>query len=305
MKNNRAFTLIELLVVIAIIAILAAILFPVFAQAKVAAKKTQSISNVKQISTSTFIYSADYDDLNVMSEYGSGDVHITWYAAIYPYVKNGRTYTNPNSGVVQASGSDGIFRSPSFPVSPVAAPTTWEQAQTGGFSYGLHHTIFADNFDSNQSWFPAGQVKPSLSQTQIDNPADKIMMMEKGANPTWSYPWFHPWQFMWIGEIATVDGDVSTITRDGVDVYNPSSPMYDPRFDTDCSGSTTGNWECAAHARYRFASGAPMVFMDGHAKIIKKGAIKWYQNIYVPRGDAAGSWKYWYLDAGNVGPNPK
>jgi prepilin-type N-terminal cleavage/methylation domain-containing protein len=59
---KRAFTLIELLVVIAIIAILAAILFPVFAQAKAAAKKTSCLSNVKQLATGTLIYTADYDD---------------------------------------------------------------------------------------------------------------------------------------------------------------------------------------------------------------------------------------------------
>lgn len=60
---KRAFTLIELLVVIAIIAILAAILFPVFAQAKEAAKKTQDLSNVKQLGTATAIYMSDSDDL--------------------------------------------------------------------------------------------------------------------------------------------------------------------------------------------------------------------------------------------------
>lgn len=61
-KVHGAFTLIELLVVIAIIAILAAILFPVFAQAKEAAKKTQLISNTKQIATSFILYAGDYDD---------------------------------------------------------------------------------------------------------------------------------------------------------------------------------------------------------------------------------------------------
>ncbi len=65
---KRAFTLIELLVVIAIIAILAAILFPVFAQAKEAAKKTQSLSNIKQSATSFAIYGADADD-NLPSAY--------------------------------------------------------------------------------------------------------------------------------------------------------------------------------------------------------------------------------------------
>ncbi len=59
---KRAFTLIELLVVIAIIAILAAILFPVFAQAKTAAKKTVAISNQKQISTGMLLYLGDSDD---------------------------------------------------------------------------------------------------------------------------------------------------------------------------------------------------------------------------------------------------
>jgi prepilin-type N-terminal cleavage/methylation domain-containing protein len=62
MLRHKAFTLIELLVVIAIIAILAAILFPVFAQAKEAAKKTQSLSNVKQTGTSFIMYAGDHDD---------------------------------------------------------------------------------------------------------------------------------------------------------------------------------------------------------------------------------------------------
>src|SRR5450755_373290 len=62
-KLKRAFTLIELLVVIAIIAILAAILFPVFAQAKLAAKKTVAISNQKQIGLAILMYANDYDDM--------------------------------------------------------------------------------------------------------------------------------------------------------------------------------------------------------------------------------------------------
>src|SRR5947209_8086151 len=61
-RRNAAFTLIELLVVIAIIAILAAILFPVFAQAREQARKTVGISNLKQLGTATMMYVQDYDE---------------------------------------------------------------------------------------------------------------------------------------------------------------------------------------------------------------------------------------------------
>lgn len=83
------FTLIELLVVIAIIAILAAILFPVFAQAKQAAKRTSELSNFKQISLATLIYSNDYDDMFVStSVYNFSDYSVYWAYRIEPYTKN-------------------------------------------------------------------------------------------------------------------------------------------------------------------------------------------------------------------------
>jgi prepilin-type N-terminal cleavage/methylation domain-containing protein len=74
---RRAFTLIELLVVIAIIAILAAILFPVFAQAKEAAKKTSTLSNYKQVGTSSQIYLSDTDDVYPLSGSFNGTTN-TW-----------------------------------------------------------------------------------------------------------------------------------------------------------------------------------------------------------------------------------
>jgi prepilin-type N-terminal cleavage/methylation domain-containing protein len=94
MKNNRAFTLIELLVVIAIIAILAAILFPVFAQAKMAAKKTSDLSNLKQLGTSAFIYAADADDR--IAHFNEQQTYI-WAARTMPYIKNRDIFKSPSS----------------------------------------------------------------------------------------------------------------------------------------------------------------------------------------------------------------
>ena len=104
MTVKRAFTLIELLVVIAIIAILAAILFPVFAQAKSAAKKTACLSNTKQLATAFVLYSGDNDDifcgsaLRVASWQGGGwdrpngfmdpGADPNWGAQLFPYVKS-------------------------------------------------------------------------------------------------------------------------------------------------------------------------------------------------------------------------
>jgi prepilin-type N-terminal cleavage/methylation domain-containing protein len=97
--KRTAFTLIELLVVIAIIAILAAILFPVFAQAKDAAKKTQSVSNLKQVGTSVAIYNADYDDVMPPSAYfvGLGTLNQVFsvYDALDPYMKNKQILVSP------------------------------------------------------------------------------------------------------------------------------------------------------------------------------------------------------------------
>jgi len=129
---KKAFTLIELLVVIAIIAILAAILFPVFAQAKVAAKKAATLSNLKQLGTAFNIYTADNDDVLPLAHsirangtHRWSTVHPTpngsiasgwddplimsqvanqWASSMYPYMKNWDILTSTSQNQVSIPG---------------------------------------------------------------------------------------------------------------------------------------------------------------------------------------------------------
>ena len=103
--NHRAastcgFTLIELLVVIAIIAVLAAMLFPVFARARENARRVSCLSNLKQIGMATLQYNQDYDDylpLTLMdSFFTDGTIHSTWVDSTQPYIKSKQVYRCPS-----------------------------------------------------------------------------------------------------------------------------------------------------------------------------------------------------------------
>jgi prepilin-type N-terminal cleavage/methylation domain-containing protein/prepilin-type processing-associated H-X9-DG protein len=99
-RHYQGFTLIELLVVIAIIAILAAILFPVFAQAREQARKTSCLSNMKQIGTATMLYVQDYDEtypMNLYMGFEPGPCVYTAWTAIIPYSKNTQLYACPSN----------------------------------------------------------------------------------------------------------------------------------------------------------------------------------------------------------------
>ena len=103
MRVKRAFTLIELLVVIAIIAILAAILFPVFAQAKRAAKQTVCLSNVKQMGTAAALYLGDSDDTYPITFYmGFESTYqpciLSSFQSIQPYQKSAQMVICPEDG---------------------------------------------------------------------------------------------------------------------------------------------------------------------------------------------------------------
>jgi prepilin-type N-terminal cleavage/methylation domain-containing protein/prepilin-type processing-associated H-X9-DG protein len=130
--KRAGFTLIELLVVIAIIAILAAILFPVFAQAREAARKTSCLSNMKQAGLAFIQYENDYDSYYPLG-YASGAVNagMGWAGQVYPYVKN-----------------TGIFRCPD--------DTTLPNATYGIVSYAANE--YLENSNSAQNAAPASTV---------------------------------------------------------------------------------------------------------------------------------------------------
>ena len=96
LRSTRGFTLIELLVVIAIIAILAAILFPVFARAREKARTASCQSNCKELALGMLMYAQDYDERTPGRRYGPSGSRTYWVNVIFPYVKNEQIYICPS-----------------------------------------------------------------------------------------------------------------------------------------------------------------------------------------------------------------
>ena len=135
MYHKSAFTLIELLVVIAIIAILAAILFPVFAQAREKARQTACLSNLKQVGLATRMYAQDYDENYVHTELGADvdDAHeYYWGDMIQPYARNWNILTCPSAGQ-RITFKTGV--------------TTYSQQWT--YNYGINDIIAANCISSD------------------------------------------------------------------------------------------------------------------------------------------------------------
>src|SRR4051812_23910212 len=109
--KKRGFTLIELLVVIAIIAILAAILFPVFGRARENARRSSCQSNLKQIGLGILQYVQDYDEKYPMRQYGNGSTngHInSWRRVTLPYTKSSQIFSCPSNTKNTSNNDDSI-----------------------------------------------------------------------------------------------------------------------------------------------------------------------------------------------------
>lgn len=262
MNKSRAFTLIELLVVIAIIAILAAILFPVFAQAKAAAKQTQALSNIKQLGTANVLYQGDYDDqfscgLN-NSWWGGTDGN--WVMNTQPYIK---TY--------------GLLLDPADPKSKA----TWDSWMNDGSAWA-NSTFLSISFASNgyMGWFgdemvrgPMGMQQswlthPTASATSVTRPAETIMLASRyGGQQMYGMGmimtgvnWYDNRGSAGAGGLIPDGGTVSQnswdIARNGSSYTSAEGVVYNKNnHDGAVSMGNAGN--------------GIFVFCDGHAKAMK------------------------------------
>lgn len=241
MKNNRfAFTLIELLVVIAIIAILAAILFPVFAQAKSAAKKSACLSNSKQIGLALLMYTNDFDDTIVPvvtvpdPNNMYGDQNLIWYGLLQPYIKSGTAGTGGYTG--NAVGS--IWRCPvdANPQSPDPVQTPDARFP----SYAMNYYLASVNYNPPA---PLSQddpaASPPISMTAFETPSQTVFEGEGGSNTKLAPPFFEAW---W----------------DTVDPVNPKT-----------ADITTNQWE----KPQRHDGGANYTFSEGHSHYLRQSEV--------------------------------
>ena len=162
--TRRGFTLIELLVVIAIIAILAAILFPVFARAREKARQTSCLSNLKQVALSFTMYASDFDSMYPGT--WTGYPTTIWAHLLLPYMKNTQIMTCPSKPAQSWSGGLNM--------------------RTGTYGYGAADRRMGYGY--NTSWSSAGMPHQGVgrglnattgcSETDIVRPAEHILVSE-------------------------------------------------------------------------------------------------------------------------------
>jgi prepilin-type N-terminal cleavage/methylation domain-containing protein/prepilin-type processing-associated H-X9-DG protein len=231
LRRDRGFTLIELLVVIAIIAILAAILFPVFAQARDKARQSTCLSNIKQLSLGVQMYAQDYDETllfypgsrncswrYICSTPAQPRDYLNWWDVVLPYTKNNQIFDCPSAAAV----STAALRF--WGIRNVAIG--YNMSPSAGFSLVKDTPV-----DALRSLYPGVKL------AEVTRPADTIALGEAG----------HNWN-----PRATASAFNSKDNR------SPSL-SWSPRIE---SGSEWG-------PEPRHGGGANIGFVDGHAKWMK------------------------------------
>ncbi len=169
--QRSGFTLIELLVVIATIAILAAILFPVFARARENARRASCMSNMKQIGLGWNMYIQDYDENMVTYAYPSfpGGVHAWqygWQAALYPYIRSTQVFICPSAYKISSVASNSCD------------PTYVSTTAFGSGSYGINYAYLARW--TSAAPLPAGQDIRLIDSNIaiIEKPSETVALTE-------------------------------------------------------------------------------------------------------------------------------
>jgi prepilin-type N-terminal cleavage/methylation domain-containing protein len=241
-KYRRGFTLIELLVVIAIIAILAAILFPVFAQARAKARQTSCLSNNKQIALATLMYVQDYDETlpYAARKVSDTDPLVMWYDLVEPYIK---------------SGTAGAFN-------PVAGPAGRKFAQFWICPDFRNSAIPSRPNDPPPFAYPAAQLDPNMSYAANGN----FMPMYRAPSP-------NPFPGM-ITCLSCFEAPAQIVMVTHALGVRPAVAGDD--WDSGCTGAETGfppvpnpaitNASAYCAARYKHSGGSLYALMDGHAK---------------------------------------
>jgi prepilin-type N-terminal cleavage/methylation domain-containing protein/prepilin-type processing-associated H-X9-DG protein len=277
---RRGFTLIELLVVIAIIAILAAILFPVFAQAREKARAISCLSNMKQLGLATMMYVQDYDEVFPARQYGDvalpNDPYTQIGDILWPYLKNGEHNLQANGQHGWNSGRGGIWNCPS-----AAKPQQ-------GNAIGISNDLFPDGDASWNNWGKNADMKRPIGLAALEAPADIIGFIDKGVSPgPWNYIEFVGDQWSYAdASVCSYDGPANNgcgTIKENEDKGLTGQGALVPGFG-DCdtlSGSIDWTRTCFIRPRYRHTGIANATFMDGHAKAMQKGSIRFSKNLHI------------------------
>lgn len=238
MTYKRAFTLIELLVVIAIIAILAAILFPVFAQAKVAAKGAASISNIKQNGTAWILYANDADDRACpvwaltpgplfFGPAGPNVPYSPWSQLLQSYMKNTNVTQDP---LIEANPSEGN--------PPIAQNLVWGYRPQYGYAFMVWSPL------TSYSGYDGGPRPQTL--TTAANPSATVVFTQRKSRKT--LDWYTGPGIIWMAPTMASpyctpggrsginpDGPCALVMRWGVNGCGGLNP-----YPTDADGGQTG-----------------------------------------------------------------